>query len=420
MKNFWYPLDNAAKIYPSITSDENTCVFRITAVLKQTVNIKRLFEAVRSAEHRFPYFKVRLRKGFFWYYLESVNFPALVVPESKVPCRRFNKRGPFFRVLVKKNRISVEFYHILTDGSGAFEFFKTIIVRYFELSGTEVDPLFEYLKPDEKPHAEEFEDGHNRYFNEDIPSSSKRPNAFHLPFALKNPAGYDVLSAIMPIDQLKIKAKEYGVTVTVYLIAVYMNTLQEIFEEKGLPRRYRRYKKISIEVPIDLRKKFDTKTMRNFSLFVMPDIDLSLGHYTFEEIIETVHHQILLETDKKLLNKILARNVGGERKLMVRSIPLFLKTFLLRTLYYSLGSKQYTGVLTNLGVRSFPPSISKQLEYLVLVPPPPDKHIKITCGVIGFDDKLVLTFGNTTKSRELEKRFLRFITGQGINVKLTT
>lgn len=160
--------------------------------------------------------------------------------------------------------------------------------------------------------------------------------------------------------------------------------------------------------------------MRNFSLFVMPEIDLRLGHYTFDEIIKTVYHQMQLETDEKLVNKIIARNVGSEKKLFVRSIPLFLKSFILNLKYYSLGTSQYSGVITNLGRTIFPSAQSEYIDYFIVTPPPPNKKLKINCGIIGFNDKLVLSFGNITKSKELEKRFLKFLVDQGIKVKLST
>ena len=34
---FWMPLDNAAKIYPAIRTDELTSVFRLSVVLKERV-----------------------------------------------------------------------------------------------------------------------------------------------------------------------------------------------------------------------------------------------------------------------------------------------------------------------------------------------------------------------------------------------
>ena len=60
------------------------------------------------------------------------------------------------------------------------------------------------------------------------------------------------------------------------------------------------------------------------------------------------------------------------------------------------------------------------IDYFIITPPPPNKKLKINCGIIGFNDKLVLSFGNITKSKELEKRFLKFLIDQGIKVKLAT
>lgn len=419
-EEFWYPLDNAAKIYPAITTDELTSVFRISANLKESIHIKRLFKAVRSIESRFPYFNVKIKQGFFWYYFESANFLTLIEVDDKIPCRKFNKEGPLFRVLVKNNRLSIEFSHLLTDGSGAMEYFKTLLAVYSALSGIGIPSTFNYLRPGEQPNPEEFEDAHNRYFKEDIPASVKRPKAFHLPFALKQKPRLDVLNAIIPLSEIKSIATEKGYNITVYLIAVYFFVIQEIFENYYPSHRFRKYKKLSLEVPINLRKMYPTATMRNFSLFVMPEIDLSLGHYSFDEILKTVYHQMQLETDEKLVNKILARNVGSERKLLIRSIPLFIKSFVLKMNYYSLGCSQYTGVFTNLGVIKFPLEIGDQIEYFVLTPPPPTKKLKVVCGVIGFNDNLALSFGNISKSKELERRFIHFLVEQGIHIKLST
>ena len=417
---FWYPLDNAAKIYPAITTDETTSVFRISAILTQKVKIKSLFMAVRSIEQRFPYYKVRLKRGFFWYYLESVNFPTPIEVDNKVPCRKFEKGCCLFRVLAANNRISVEFSHMLADGGGAYEYFKTLLAAYFGFEGVEIPSSFNTMKLNDTPNPEEFEDAYNRYFVENIPAMVKRPKAFHLPFPLRNVPRFDVLYAIMPIDEVKAKAKEKGVNITIYLVAVYFSVLQDIFESLNPSNKYRRHKKLSIEVPINLRNIYPTATMRNFSLFVMPEIDLRLGHYSFDEILKTVYHQIQLETDEKLVNKILALNVGSERKLLIRSIPLFIKSFVLKVSSISFGSSQYSGVFTNMGRKVFPLPLDEQIDYLLITPPPPNKLIKAGCGVIGYNSKLALCFCNITRTKELEKRFIQFLIKEGIHVKLTT
>lgn len=49
-KSFWYPLDNAAKIYPAIQTDELTNVYRIAVVLKERVKIAHLINIIPTLE----------------------------------------------------------------------------------------------------------------------------------------------------------------------------------------------------------------------------------------------------------------------------------------------------------------------------------------------------------------------------------
>lgn len=420
MEQFWYPLDNAAKIYPAITTDEVTSVFRISANLKQKINIHCLFKAVCVIEPRFPFYKVHLKKGLFWYYLESAESLTPIEADTKGLCRRFSKDGFLFRILAINNQLSIEFSHMLADGGGSFEYFKTLLVTYFELTGMEEPSNFKYIKAESTPNQEEFEDAYNRYFQEDVPALEKRPRAFHLPFALRTKPRFDVLFAITSASELKIKAKEKGVSITEYLTAIYFSVLQDIWESLPAGSKHRRHKKIAIEVPLNLRKLYPSATMRNFSLYVMPEIDLRLGHYTFDEILKTVYHQMQLETDKKLVNKILALNVGGERNILVRSIPLFVKSIFMKYLYYAMGCNQYSGTLTNMGAIHFPEQLAEQIDCLLFIPPPPNQLIKMGCGVICLNDKLVISFCSIIKTKEFEKRFVQFLVKEGLHVKITT
>jgi NRPS condensation-like uncharacterized protein len=127
-----------------------------------------------------------------------------------------------------------------------------------------------------------------------------------------------------------------------------------------------------------------------------------------------------LETDEKLINKNISRNVGSERKIYVKSIPLAIKTLLLRARFYALGASQYSGVLTNLGRVKLPEVTEKMIDYFIFTPPPPNKMLKANAGIIGFGDKLVLSFGNITKSRELEEKIFNFLEEQDIKVDFET
>ncbi len=419
-ETYWSPLDNAAKIFPAISSKEHSAVMRLTVSLTAPLSIKYLFKAIEIASERFSYFKVRLRKGFFWYYLEYVDEKVVPLPDDNLPCRMFGmKKGSklLFRILVYKNKLSVEASHILTDGYGVLNFLKAILLFYFrekgEIVNNQIDDFFI-----SKADTEEAEDAFNRYFKENIPNVVRQSKAFHLPYRLSNKPRFDTLSAILSINELKQKAKNKGVSITEYLVAAYLLVLQDIFfegSEKGIstPSKIAR-----VQVPVNLRNIYPTKTMRNFSLFIMPEIDFRLGKYTFDEILKIVFHKIRLETDEKLISKIISRNVGGEKKLFVRGFPIWLKSLILYFKYYSEGTNQYSGVVTNLGKVELPGQIINKVEYFAFTPPPPNPKLKINCGVIGYENNLVLSFGNISRSKQFEQKYLHFLSMQGIPVKI--
>jgi hypothetical protein len=150
----------------------------------------------------------------------------------------------------------------------------------------------------------------------------------------------------------------------------------------------------------------------------MPELDFRLGHYDFNEVLKIVYHKMKLETDEKFISKIISRNVGSERNLFVRTIPIWIKSLILYMKFYKEGANQYSGVVTNLGKIDLPEAISDKIELFAVTPPPPNKKLKINCGVVGYQDKLVLSFGNITNSKEFEMKYLRFLVQQGVRVSI--
>ncbi len=416
-RKLWFTLDNAAKIFPAVMNRKLTTVFRISAVLKKPVVISALMRAVTHAEKRFPYYLVQLKEGFFWYYLEHIPAHIPVEPDNQRPCRIFPRNGLLLRVLVKDRQISLECSHILTDGGGALSFLKFLLKYYSEeLEKPQREASLEKY-PDYNIPEEEYEDSYKRYFRENIPPMVSRSRAYHLPFTLSHKSRFCIRRYHVSLQDIKAAASEKHVTITDYLVAVYMCALQEVAENQELRQKNSLNRRIRVQVPVNLRNIFPSVSMRNFSLFVMPEIDLRLGHYSFDEILKAVYHQIRLETDEKLINKNISRNVGSEKKIYVKSIPLFLKSLILRINYYTKGTNQYSGVVTNLGKVKLEEDTMPLVDHFIFSPPPPNKILKVGCGIVGYDDKLVISFGNITRTDLFERTFTAILQKKGITVE---
>jgi NRPS condensation-like uncharacterized protein len=417
----WLKLDNAAKLFPAIMSGELTSVFRITAFLKKPVKFSAIREAVEITSRRFPYFSVSLGSGLFWYYLEYNCQLPRIQTEEETPCTAFaarRKNEPLYRILVKENRISVEFIHILTDGGGAFEYLKSMLYTYFRLNGQIINSTEGIILPESPITEGEMEDGYNRFFRKRIPPPGKLTRAWHLPFSLNEKPRLKVIRSEIALDKLLEIAKSYNVSVTEYVVSVYLFSLQKIYlEEKEKVKKQNRGV-LRIEVPVNLRKKFPSKTMRNFSLFVLPEIDLRLGVYSFNEILKIVNYQLQTGADVKQIIRFLSQNVGHEKSLFIRVLPLFIKSMAISAVYRRLGSNQCSGIMTNLGSVKLPEEMENLIDSFEVVPTPPNTHVKISCGMVTFRNLLRLNFCNISGSTRLEMHFLRHLTGSGIPVKV--
>jgi NRPS condensation-like uncharacterized protein len=417
----WFKLDNAAKLFPAIMSGELTAVFRITVFLKKPVKFSVIKEAVEITSRRFAYFSVSLGSGLFWHYLEYNHQLPRIQTEEKIPCTAFaakRKNEPLYRILVKENRISVEFIHILTDGGGGLEYLKSLLYTYFRLSGNALHSADGIILPESPVSEEEREDGYNRFFRRSIPPPGKLTKAWHLPFGLNEKPRLKVIRSEISLDKIVEVAGNYGVSVTEYMVSVYLFSLQKIYlEEKENVKKQKRGI-LRIEVPVNLRKKFPSKTMRNFSLFVLPEIDLRLGVYSFEEILKIAQYQLQTGADVKQITRFLSQNVGHEKNPFVRLLPLFLKTMAISAVYRRLGSNQCSGILTNMGMVKLPADMEELIDSFELIPTPPNTTVKMSCAMVTFRNHLRLNFANISRSNRFQMHFLKHLTESGIHVKI--
>ena len=75
--------------------------------------------------------------------------------------------------------------------------------------------------------------------------------------------------------------------------------------------------------------------LRNFALYVTPEIDPQLGDYSFKEICSVVHHRMGLDCTAKLMGTRIAANVSSEKAFILKVMPLFIKNAAMKAVFAS-------------------------------------------------------------------------------------
>ena len=410
----WVRLDNAAKIYPAAMRRNWSNIYRQSATLYEDVDKETLSSALKVVVKRFPSIAARLRKGAFWYYLEQVESVPKILDEYSYPLPFMSKkeiRKCAFRVIVYKKRIAVEFFHSLTDGTGALIFLKNLIAEYLEQKYGISIPFEEgVLDRREKPKKEELEDCFLKNAGP-VPASRKDTNAWHM-YGEASKNGFLTLTCFkMSISDCLNLAHKYNATLTAFITAVMMKALLNL-QNKKVPNK-KRQKLIKVMMPINLRNLFPSKTLRNFAMYITPDIDPRLGDYTLEEIINIVNHKMGLEITTKNMSSIIATNVNDETNPFVRLIPLPIKNIVMKAVFNSVGEKKSCLSLSNLGVVKVPSVMSEYIErfdFILGV----QANASSNCSMISFKDTVYFNFIRKSKDAELEREFYSVLKELGL------
>ncbi len=419
-------LDTSAQIYPAIESAENTNIYRIWTQLKEDIDIDLLRKALEIIKPRFPYFNVHLRTGFFWHYLEENDNPSKIWPDSPNPCERLYpiyNNGYLYLVRVYKNKLSVEFFHVLTDGAGAMEFLKTLISHYFILKGKINEEPDGIMKIGEKPDLEEYEDAFPKILEMDKDKLDKAPrqrSLFNTDGVFKQrdkylPLGrYKVIIGTVPLIDLKNISKKYECTITELLASLYVEALILIQHEQI--KNKKKHKNIGLEIPVNMRFLYPIKSMRNFSLFVVPRFNPKELD-KFEDIIAFLKPYMKKHVTKEYLLTMAEDNYKITQDPIIKYVPIFLKDFIIRFLSHTQGHAQFSGTISNLGAIKIPDELLEHIEDMgVLLGP--SYHSLTGCGVVGFKDHIHINFGRINKDPRVERHVFRRLVEMGAHVKL--
>ncbi len=224
----WWRLDNAAKIFPSTSSAHDSKVFRFFCELEEDVKPAALQTALDKTMEQFPIYRCVLRRGWFWYYLEESPLPALACPEQLPPCFPIYpspRRSLLFRVLYYRRRISLEVYHVLSDGAGALDFLRVLVYEYLYVRHPE-DNLSANRVPvlgisDQQKEADSFQ----KYYEKPARRFGLSPSAYQIPGNRLPKNQLAILEGRISVKELLACARARKVTITELLTAALLRSI---------------------------------------------------------------------------------------------------------------------------------------------------------------------------------------------------
>lgn len=405
----WFSLDNAASIYPSASDKDWNFVYRISATMKDKVNHEALQKAVDDILPRFPTFSVKLCHGFFWNYYEP-NFSRLLIQkESGFPCQPFDLQdssGFLIRVLFDDFRITLETFHAISDGRGSLFFLNSLIARYVEILGTPISSFVGCASHLDVPVDDEMEDSFLKSINKEKTKRPKEKSAFKIQGTLLPAPIVNSTEGILSVKQVKEVAKKFDATVSVFLASVIGYQVYK--------RQNSRKKPTKISVPIDLRSRYHSRSLRNFSSYV--NVPVSGENLSFEDVIEIFKRE-LTNVDDNMLQANINANVKVQKNFFVKIMPLFIKNFVLKICFNYMGENLQTLALSNLGQISVPEEFEKFVESYTFNLGRSLYNQK-SIGVVSFGDKLSICISSKIAENQTERDVFKMLSSFGLDVEV--
>ena len=336
----------------------------------------------------------------------------LVKEESEMPCLALylrDRKTLLFEVTYYKNRINFEVFHALTDGTGASLFLKELVKNYLRFRYPEANlPDISLTEPDSTVQDQE-SDGFTKYYKSDKKNTYQKTKSYQL----SGPkTGYGELSIIegrVSCQALLKKAKEYGVSMTVFLTAVFLCAIREEMSKRQLK------KPVSLMVPVNLRKYFPSASMLNFFGWIEPYYRFSQEDYKFDDVVNAVRDYFKQELTKDGLGQRFSHFMRMECNPILRFVPLGLKNIGMQ-IGALFSWKDITAIFSNLGTVSLPDEYVPYIERFGVFT---STH-KIELSICSFQDELVLSFASGFQHQNIERNFFRILKNFEIETQYLT
>jgi hypothetical protein len=461
----WVRLDNASNIFLAARTDDDPKVFRMSAETDHEVDPQLLQEALDATFDRYPLYHAVLRRGVFWYYLQDSDLRPVVTGEELYTCAplyQADRRNLLFRVVHHRRRIILEVFHALSDGTGALWFLSDLLAAYHRLRYPEqerpaqdaIGATDSQLGPDRtdaatqaggdaaEPTHELSGDSFRHYFLrrrrteppatgsafsreaesaahtvEDLARSSahapreiarrrRSRKKVHRVGGTRTPDNRTrAVELTMPAQGVLALARAEGVALTMYLIAVFFESVRLSSGGLGAART------LSASVPVNLRQFFPSTSARNFFATVRVDHTYGEGTDDLGSISRQLDGQFRPKATPEALERKLRRFIRFERMPLLRILPRPLKDLILKLVNWG-NNRGLTVAVSNLGRVSLPePAASHvgRMQFHV-------SAVRPQFCAISHAGQLTITFTSPFTETGHVREFARLLAERGIDV----
>ena len=409
MKEFqWMKTDTASIMFSALTTKTWGRTFRFTAEMQSPVDAETLKAAVGDVLPFYPNMRLSLRRGFFWAYQVVSDAPPEIRPEGTRPLLPITAkyRGlPDFRLVYQQNEVSLEASHCIGDGKGIMRVFEEILTRYVYLKngGKEAYKPFQ-------TEAETLENAFDTYYQRGGAHDKLRSQkAFH--FAENyEPDFIRLLFAETDEQAVKALAHAKKMTVTEYLSAVL---ILGVIKAAGRPITER----ITIAVPVNLRRFFATKSLRNFSIQSYVNFDpQGKTDWTLDGVCAATYGQLKETLTREKLNLTLNKFGALKYNPILRVVPYAVKRpVLVKSQNDSHAS--ITTIFTNLGERTLPKTLQDEIKKLRFVNGDTRNYgLAVTCSCISCNGVLSLCFSRANRDTSWFDACVEILRNEGLTI----
>lgn len=397
-KKQWYKLDNIGNYYSVTNNGSRQVVFRYSATLSENIDEHVLDQALEESIKYYPNFNCHLKRGLFWYYLEKADKRVKVSRENKKICENLYRDDDdiLYRVSYYHNRINLEVSHIISDGRGSISFFKCLLYKYliikYHLKDIEIE--------NNSSFHEKIEDSYKKNYTKPKFRKLKKKTIYHLDEKKKKDNTF--IEYHLSTSKVLDLAHSYNVNLTALIIGVLIEAFHKQMSEKD------KNKTIKIDVPVDLRKLFNSNTSRNF--FGLSSVIYRYGdNDTLEDVLKSISKQLQINTTKEELKIRMNQMIYLEKNIISRAVPIFIKEKALKIIS-NMNTSRCTSSVSNVGNITIEPKLEKYVKnFNALITADEMKLV-----IISYKDDLSIGISNRFLSNEVIKEFCNFFKNNGI------